>query len=268
MIKFFRHIRQNLIIENKTSKYLKYAVGEIVLVVIGILIALQINNWNEERKQNKQEIIFLQNLRDDLITQIESQDIYISFESIIIKNPKDIMLHYELNKGFKNMDSIYPKLNDLSVRWTFVNSNTTLLELINSGDINIISNKSLKKELIEFNEIVKRFASNTINNNTNLIDNYIVPNIINNSDYAATGYSKEMKEQFQKYFPMGFLQLDQFNHKELVDANLNEPNKRLMMINNVVFRSGMASMQKSGNETLKEKAVQLKNLINEELNRR
>jgi len=54
MIKFFRHIRQSLIMENKTSKYLKYAIGEIVLVVIGILIALQVNNWNEQRKQNQE----------------------------------------------------------------------------------------------------------------------------------------------------------------------------------------------------------------------
>lgn len=50
MIKFFRHIRQPLLSENKFSKYLLYAIGEIVLVVIGIPIALQINNWNEQRK--------------------------------------------------------------------------------------------------------------------------------------------------------------------------------------------------------------------------
>jgi len=50
MIKFFRHIRQNLLNEGKTTKYFKYAIGEIILVVIGILIALSINNWNEERK--------------------------------------------------------------------------------------------------------------------------------------------------------------------------------------------------------------------------
>ena len=62
MIKFFRKIRQNLLMENlsdeqvgKTSKYFKYAIGEIVLVVIGILIALQINNWNEENKLKNQE---------------------------------------------------------------------------------------------------------------------------------------------------------------------------------------------------------------------
>ena len=56
MIKFFRKIRQNLLSEGKTGKYLKYAIGEIVLVVFGILIALQINNWNERRKiQSNQE---------------------------------------------------------------------------------------------------------------------------------------------------------------------------------------------------------------------
>ena len=52
MIKFFRKIRQNLLMENKTGKYFKYAIGEIILVVIGILIALQINNWNSQRLSN------------------------------------------------------------------------------------------------------------------------------------------------------------------------------------------------------------------------
>ena len=57
MIKFFRNIRQSLIMENKTSKYLKYAIGEILLVVIGILIALQINNWNESSDQISEKFI-------------------------------------------------------------------------------------------------------------------------------------------------------------------------------------------------------------------
>ena len=62
MIKFFRKIRQNMINENKTGKYLKYAIGEIILVVIGILIALSINNWNEQRKMNSQEQELLEGL--------------------------------------------------------------------------------------------------------------------------------------------------------------------------------------------------------------
>ncbi|MDT0557841.1 DUF6090 family protein [Ichthyenterobacterium sp. W332] len=66
MIKFFRRIRQNLIMENKTSKYFKYAIGEILLVVIGILIALQINNWNENRKLKLNEKYIIENLIEDL----------------------------------------------------------------------------------------------------------------------------------------------------------------------------------------------------------
>ncbi len=61
MIKFFRHIRKRLLTENKLSKYLLYAIGEIVLVVIGILIALQINNWNTSKIESKnKEIDFYQ----------------------------------------------------------------------------------------------------------------------------------------------------------------------------------------------------------------
>src|SRR5210317_2597146 len=59
MIKFFRRIRQQLLSENKFSKYLIYAIGEIILVVIGILIALSINNWNEDRKKGNLERVLL-----------------------------------------------------------------------------------------------------------------------------------------------------------------------------------------------------------------
>ncbi|SDB19855.1 hypothetical protein SAMN03097699_0052 [Flavobacteriaceae bacterium MAR_2010_188] len=79
MLKLFRNIRQNLLAEGKTTKYLKYAIGEIVLVVIGILIALQINNWNENQKSQKDEYYVLSEvlknleedalLVDDIITQ-------------------------------------------------------------------------------------------------------------------------------------------------------------------------------------------------------
>ncbi len=65
MIKFFRKIRQNLLMKNKTGKYFKYAIGEIVLVVIGILIALSINNWNTNRLQKQKEHILLTELNSE-----------------------------------------------------------------------------------------------------------------------------------------------------------------------------------------------------------
>ena len=67
MIQFFRRIRHKQLTENRFSKYLMYALGEILLVVIGILIALQINNWNDKKKQYKADMEFLSNLRGEIV---------------------------------------------------------------------------------------------------------------------------------------------------------------------------------------------------------
>ncbi|MCK0109145.1 DUF6090 family protein [Flavobacteriaceae bacterium S0825] len=76
MIKFFRKIRQNLLSEGKTGKYFKYAIGEIILVVIGILIALQINNWNEQNKMDKSINSHLEILKQNLIEdQVQLQNL-------------------------------------------------------------------------------------------------------------------------------------------------------------------------------------------------
>lgn len=70
MIAFFRKIRQRLFSQNKFANYLFYAVGEILLVVVGILIALQINNWSEHRKQLKIENEIISSLKEELKTNI------------------------------------------------------------------------------------------------------------------------------------------------------------------------------------------------------
>ena len=72
MIKFFRKIRQNLLMENKTGKYFKYAIGEILLVVIGILIALQVNNLNESSKNDVKAEKFLMKLKNQIERNIET----------------------------------------------------------------------------------------------------------------------------------------------------------------------------------------------------
>ena len=74
MIKFFRKIRLKLLEQNKVSKYFKYAIGEILLVMIGILLALQVNNWNENRKERLQEIILLEQLLSDFNSNLEQLD--------------------------------------------------------------------------------------------------------------------------------------------------------------------------------------------------
>ena len=265
-MKIFRNIRQKLAAENKVAAYLRYAVGEIVLVVFGILIALQVNNWNENQKQKKQEITDLQNLSIDLKKQIQLLDHDIDFEDIIIQDCKDIIAHYEQNKGFKKMDSLFPKINDLSIRMTFTNANTTLLEMINSGDINIIDNESLKKELMEFNQFIEGFAANTVSNNTNLVDQIVVRIVMKKSSFASYSYSKKLRSIIQEKSQMSFINVKDENLKKIAIQNFNEPKLRLELINDIVFRKGLSELQKAGDEKLKAKATQLLKHIETELN--
>jgi hypothetical protein len=80
MIKFFGHIRRSLINENKMGKYFKYAIGEVVLVVIGILIALQINNWNIETIEANKEKTYLIEIRENLKNRSYRNRFYFNFQ--------------------------------------------------------------------------------------------------------------------------------------------------------------------------------------------
>ncbi len=257
MLKFFRKIRQKLLSENKFSKYLIYAIGEIILVVIGILIALAINNWRENQKLLYQEISYLNNLRDDLKTQINMLDVYIDYEDIIINHSNDIIKHYELNDGFYNMDSVFPKLNDLTTRWTFSNANTTLLQMLNSNQINIIQNTKLKEELIGFNQQIDLFAKNTNINNTNLVDNLTTGTFITTGGFATYGNSTRMIQKFNDFYPFENKIVNDDGLKKVLISVINEPKNKLELINKVSYRNTISSLQKSGNEAIKNTAVQL-----------
>ncbi|MBO6881258.1 hypothetical protein [Winogradskyella sp.] len=97
MIKFFRRIRQNLLNKNKVGKYLLYAIGEVLLVVIGILIALQLNNQNEFRKQKLVEIKILDGIRSDILKDTIDLNDNIRGYKIFVENDS-IMLNHFANK--------------------------------------------------------------------------------------------------------------------------------------------------------------------------
>src|SRR6187402_905910 len=95
MINFLRKSRQQLTGENKVSKYILYAIGEIVLVVIGILIALQINNSNDQKKERVTELRYLTNLRKDLVINNAEIDTYIAIRAGCIDSAKKILDHFD-----------------------------------------------------------------------------------------------------------------------------------------------------------------------------
>ena len=147
MIPFFRKIRKKMADDNKPLKYMRYAIGEIILVVIGILIALQINTWNEERKLRILEIKTLKELRSDLHQSlVDIDDDRSDFKRLKISN--EIILNHVRNK-LPYSDSLKIHFLNLEVFATFsINRNT--FDNLNNMDNGLISNDSLRASISSF----------------------------------------------------------------------------------------------------------------------
>jgi hypothetical protein len=114
MIKFFRKIRQNLLSKGKIGKYLKYAIGEIILVVIGILIAFSINNWNQKRVLNNQSYQVLLNLKEEIVESKAELESVIDFLEDRVEKRLDFLNEIDLKladsekiKNISNMIFFY-----------------------------------------------------------------------------------------------------------------------------------------------------------------
>jgi len=144
MIKFFRKIRYNLLGAGKTTKYLKYAIGEIILVVIGILIALSINNWNEGRKNTIKEIQFLKSFKADILTNRDELKRVIKKTEVTF-NASDSIL--KLQRGeLKDFDSktFISCIMNATGFTVYKTQEGTVQDILGSGSLDIIKNDSIR----------------------------------------------------------------------------------------------------------------------------
>ncbi len=150
-MKIFRQLRQQFLVENKNSKYLKYAIGEIVLVVIGILIALQVNNWNEGRKENEVQLKYLKNLKHDLLNDITDLNRFKKIRLGKVESARQLLqlAKQEQIDDVYTIDSLY---FDVGLWYEFVPNNNSFKELISSGNLNIIKNDSIKDLLLQLSK--------------------------------------------------------------------------------------------------------------------
>ena len=199
MIKIFRKIRQKLLTENKFSKYLLYAIGEIVLVVIGILIALSINNWNENRKEIESQKKLYSNLKIDFQNRLdELEDFYIA-KNDAIENITRLSVIISNQESEFNESEVAELLVTLLNNFFFNEAFELLDGVFNTGIINDIRNEKLKRKLIQWPQLVEEMLEEQrifdFDNRTKygpLLDKYISKRKLyekyNYRDYAQTLY--------------------------------------------------------------------------------
>ena len=199
MITLFRRIRQKFIASGFVSKYLLYATGEVALVMIGILLALQVNNWNEERleRQKEQEIL---------------QDLKVEFEANLFDLQRVLNAHRKIYAELKEIQQITlsgdfenPALDSLTfalVKWfTFTDRPGASSNLLNSGNLNLISNKELRDLITQWSGIVADVVDDEIFS-LDYVRETVMPFLVKN--YSISNLKLEndrMIRSFDEYNP-------------------------------------------------------------------
>ena len=176
MIKFFRKIRYDFMEKNKTGKYLKYAIGEIVLVVIGILIALQVSNWNTSRIDNQEIQKSLENLYVEFTINKQIISRAIKANDSVIRTGKHLMGIINLNREELKTQNTDKLLFDIFEKGSVEITENSILEILQSNKLQKLKNDDLKKIILEWTQKRNRITiyEKTLSEKTLYLVNYLM----------------------------------------------------------------------------------------------
>lgn len=159
MLHYLRHIRQKLILQDNVRRYLLYAIGEILLVVIGILIALQVSNWNENRMLEQTELQLLADIRDNLIAS--RQDLLEGTQMNRLINQNNVKIKEAIEQDLPYSDSLAVAFGTL-LNWHSPFFTYTAYESLKSKGLDLMQNKTLKKDIAMMYEYRFEFLINDV----------------------------------------------------------------------------------------------------------
>lgn len=214
MIKLFNKNRKKYINEGYMGKYLKYAFGEILLVVVGILIALQVNNWNEHRKDKIKEKTLLKEIHKEFTHNLneflpvkQSQLNTFNSGSIVFRNINKLDIE-------ESRDSVFKYATGMFGGYPYHPSNGVVESLISSGEINLIKNDSLRSYLISWKDVLKKYTE-YVNIDIDLWSNIIQPYIFEHGSFINASSNANKKLLTDPVF-INMLYRKQFFNKNII----------------------------------------------------
>ena len=194
MVKLFNTIRKQLVSENssthRTRNYLKYAIGEIILVVIGILIALQINNWNERRKDNIKENHIVKSLYDEFIKNSQYLNERIISLSFNEQNSRHLLTYCNENQTNISADSLLTLIVDALIGPGYSPKVSTFKRILNNDEFNMIRSDSLKELLNHYSSVLEL----TFLTNKMLFDDEEIIHAYSNDKFGGIAFGKKIND--------------------------------------------------------------------------
>lgn len=260
MIKFFSTIRRGLLSQGRFGKYVTYALGEILLVVVGILIALQINNWNEFQKDRKQEQELLSQLHSEFQSNLVQLDQKMAQRNDMIRASLEL-LDYIDHPETRNRDSIVKYLALTMMAPTF---DPIVNDLVSSGRVQLLQNADLKKrlslwtsEIIQVTEEEDAWQNyRSITYTPFLIENIPQRILLNQFWKSNTLKSFHLDQDFKSNLDLGAS-----NHEWRISSLLDDPK----MESHVSRCASLSEIANSQSYSLRKRIAGILEIINQEL---
>ncbi len=199
MINIFRHIRKDLMGKNKTGKYLKYAIGEIFLVMVGILLALQVSNWNQQRKASQKEHLLLSALQNEFKENKSQLENVVSMHHKAMKSCRYMISKFPIDLDSINLDTLQEQTKFWAYRFTFNPSQGVVRSLVNTSSFEIISDPELRILLVSWEDVLSDYQEEEIVSAVTVQQN-LVPELLANrpwGTYTDKRFDKNYINTFQ-----------------------------------------------------------------------
>ncbi len=249
MIPFFRKIRKKMANDNKPIKYLRYAIGEIMLVVIGILLALQINQWNQNRINHNTEKEYYQRFLDDVFLEelIINQQIVATKERLL-SSSKLLSLLQRKNSGLKQIANAI-RNSVARADFTIKPTKHTYEDIKSSGNLKLIKDYELKNKL-------DRYYSNLegLMNNVNINAARLALRMLNKDDLIGTGFANTAI--FQNGIDSTIVDIKKLKKRVF----LTQENS-IKLMNDAIFYAGLNSRNLEHLKVLMKEITEMKRLL-------
>ena len=267
-MKVFRHLRERLLAENRITRYLLYAIGEIALVVIGILIAVAIDDRNDFKADRLKECEYLRSLQAEISSEYEFLANYSLFDKEVVRNGDSLIQNF-YDRGRFTVDTAFSKqVSILNNRNTFRKYNTTYQELLSNAGLNLILDNELKQEIMKHYQTVDQFEV-IIRQNNEYVDTHFAPMVLKKSTHYMP---KHQISLHQKILKKGYIRADfdrdpgeERLYFRDIQMKLEDPLIRLELLNQLQYRYRISAVHLSIVDELMDQNRKLSDLLRDAL---
>jgi hypothetical protein len=236
------------------KNYLFYALGEITLIVVGILVAIQVDAWRESENNKKRVSNYFTLMQNDLSDQLAEIDAQVKAELEILRDSEKLIRGYNRYKRFVTDTSFSSSLGNINNWRTFIKIDPTFEQLLVTGEVGLIGNEHVKKRIFSYYHQLRKVEA-IVTENHQYVQSSFSPFVLRNSSHNLPNFQSNLYKKIVAlgYVPQNIEELlsDQQNDNEFVQNNTNRSDVKLELFNSIKFRYRIAAVHLSYLENLR-----------------